>query len=493
MLSFPNISYGLGWLIIALAGAMAVPATVGLAYAELSLSFIFLISAVVTGFCGGALVIAVHGAQSNPITGEKFLLALLGWTILPFFAAIPIYAAGIDLGFTNAYFEATSGMTTTGATIFLTPETLPRSILVWRSTLEWVGGFFTLLMAVMVLAPAGIGGLELRRAHFAHIARQDWFSRVFATGWVVLSIYLSLTLVLFALVWSFGVPAFEALCLSLSTVSTGGFSVHSESFAAFDAPIAEIAIAVFLIAGATNFSLHYQALGGHLRAYADDSEMRGFLAIILAGAFAILISSIADGKIGEGIGLFSIIWGSLLSAISLLTTAGIQFSDAMALRPIHPIIVIGLILVGGTTLSTAGGIKLLRIILLMRQSARELQRLEEPHGISRAKFQGREVDLSLMGGVWSLFILFLLTYVFVALGLAAMGLDFIQALVAGGAALSNAGPALNLIFPQEIGTQGVIYSTFSPAAKWWLAFAMIGGRTELLILLSLFHLRYWRG
>ncbi len=436
----------------------------------------FLTSALIALASAGFLILSGRGASALPLSkGDLCLLAVLGWAGGAFFAALPFYLSR-DLSASQAYFEALSGLTTTGASMIEAPAQSATAILFWRALLQWLGGAATLVMGLLVLVPLGAGGMELRRMPIGSGQRDSNFHRLLQAVRFVAPVYSGLTAVCFLLLWGAGASAFGALCLALSTLSTGGFDPGLA--AAPPAPVL-LVLALFMLLGAISIPRHREALAGDLAALRREPEARAFLFLI--GAAAIVL---AGYLLSSGLDPLSALFSGLFAAISLLSTTGYMPADLPALPPVP---VLALALAGGTTLSTAGGIKVLRLLLLFRQSRRELSQLAHPHGVITASFGGTAIDAPLVQSVWTLLILFILSFAGLTLLLAAGGLDALPALSAAAAALANAGPILHLAQPAA-----PAYAELPLAALWPFCAGMIAGRVELIAFFSLFTLGFWR-
>ena len=484
-MSYAAVFWVFGWIMAAFAAAMTLPALIGLGFGESELALGFLASAGVTLFAAVTLIIVARGARSRELRREGFALAVLTWAALPAFGALPFVLGSAEVSATDAYFEAMSGLTTTGATVFGDVESLGRSTLLWRALTQWFGGLATIVLAIVVLAPAGVGGMQPhsvslpRGEHYGlpsqlvHAARSVWW------------IFGALTLVCGVLLWVAGVPEFDALSLALSTVSTGGFVTTEGSIAAFDNPISEVVLVVFMLAGAVSFSAHWVMARGRWRAYREDPEARAlaWLCALAAAVFVLVLAFEVGESFGESlrIGVFSV--------VSLATTTGFSNAEIEPYPAILPVLAFALVLIGGSSGSTAGGLKLMRLEILLKEVARELRRLAHPHGVVRVRYGGHALDDDAKRAVWGFFILYVFCFVALALALAALGLDFRAAVAATAAAITNTGPGLEAMAGLGVGG----YGELSEGAKWLLGFAMLIGRLELLGVLIVLRAGFWRG
>ena len=483
-MSYAAMLWIFGWIVAAFAAAMTLPALIGIGFGESALALAFLAAAGVTGFAGVTLIVVARGARSRDLRREGFVLAVLTWGALPAFGALPFALGGVTVGVTEPYFEAMSGLTTTGATIFGDPESLGRSVLFWRGLMQWFGGLATIVLAIVVLAPSGAGGARFHRLTSPRGEHDSLAGQIIHAARAVWWIYGALTIACGALLWVTGVPAFDALCLALSTVSTGGFATTGGSIAAFDNMLAESVLVVFMLAGAVSFSAHLMIAYGRRRAYLESPEVRTLAAVCIAAAVIFVLVLVLDlgTTLGEGlrIGIFSV--------VSLATTTGFSNAESVAWPAALPVLAIALVLIGGSSGSTAGGLKLMRLEILLKEAAKELRRLAHPHGIVRVRYGGHALDEDTKRAAWSFFIVYVFCFVALALALAALGLDFRAAVTATAAALANTGPGLELMAGFGVGG----YDELPGAAKWILGLAMLIGRLELFGALVLLRPGFWR-
>ena len=468
----------LGYVLAGFAATMLLPALVAFGYDETDQGWAFLVSAVLTAFVGVGLIIATRGAQREASHREGYLLALLVWAVLPVFGAVPLYYNAAFPSMTGAYFEALSGLTTTGATVLSGLETIDRSILFWRGLLTWLGGFATIILAVALLSLHGIGGMQLFRSAMPRGERQALAARLGDMGRSIWWIYAGLTLICAALLWAAGLPPFDALAHAFSTLSTGGFSTHDGSVGSFDNPLAELVLIVFMAIAALNFTLHWALFNGRGADYWRDPEVRYFLALSVLGglAIAVVLHWQADANAIDSVrtGVFN--------AVSMLTTTGFTTGEVSTWPAFMLMLLLIMALIGGSSGSTAGGIKLMRFKLFLRQVGREMARLPHPHGVIRLHYDEQTVSEEALRSAWSFFMVFLICFVLVAAALSIFDLDMRTVLSATTAAFSNNGPAL------LVGNGGAVsYDAVPDGAKWILCAAMLLGRLELLAILVLFR------
>lgn len=473
-----------GWVLAGLSLAMFAPAFAALTTDHMEHATVFFNSALMTGFFAGVLIISLRGKEAELTKRGALLLVVLTWTVLPVFAAIPIYFSGVIFSPGKALFEAVSGLTTSGATVISHLERQPAGILVWRALLQWLGGLFTVIAASGVFVALGIGGLQLQYASMPHGDGQNLFGRLRQVSRALLSIYAMLSLFCFIAFWMAGMPIFDSFCHALSTISTGGFSTRDASLGAFKSPLIECVAAIFMILGAMNLALHWAAANGRWRGYALDPEARYLGAAILVTVFIIFaMLALSDYKTGVSTARWA-----LFNGVSFLTTTG-YWTGNIAGAPLSVgLVLVAVLLIGGATGSTSGGFKEMRVGLIIRQGWLELARLLSPNEVVRLRYGKAAVKESQIAAVWVVFIG--LSFV-LALGTLLIGLtgpNFEQSFAIAAAAISNSGPAAALFFAEPV----TPYASLSEATRALAIIGMIVGRMEVLTLLTVLSPVFWR-
>ena len=480
-MSFVATFYSLGVMILTLSGGVLLPLLIASGIGETSYVIGFLSTLVLTAFFGGGLILGLRDMPTRSGMREAVFLIVLAWIVVPVFAAIPFAMGGATTSFTQAYFESVSALTTTGATLFANPEDQAFSILLWRSVLQWIGGFGAILMGVGIFSAISFSGLPIRRPPVKVQEAQHLLDRLRPVAEYLLSTYIYLTLACFLLIWVSGVSPFHALCLALSTISTGGFMSKNGSLSDYNAPGAEIFIVLFMIIGALNFVLHHDGLQGNLKVYRNEPEMRALL--YLALFFGLVLFALTLGDVNISRHLFS----SLFNAVSLLTTTGYAIGEGEPMTGVPLPFILAAVLIGGSAMSTAGGLKMIRLILLFRHITAELNRLAHPHSMSRLRYGNRSVSPKVLPNLWVYFICLTVLVGLVTIGLSLYGHDFPVAISAAVSALSNTGPALHYAVDGNVS-----YSDFAPPAQWIMIAAMVIGRIEILVVLPIFSPSYWQ-
>lgn len=415
---------------------------------------------------------------------DGFMVVVLFWTVLALFGAIPLYLVQKPLlSFTDAVFESMSGLTTTGATVLEGLDVLPESVRYYRQQLQWLGGMGIIVLAVAVMPMLGVGGMQLFRAETPGPMKDSKLTpRITETAKALWYIYLGLTVACAVSYWLAGMSWFDAVGHSFSTVAIGGFSTHDASLGYFDSAAVDLVAIVFMLIAGVNFTLHFLAWQSKsLSAYAHDNEVKVFLIGTLAAAiFAVVMLGIYQTYSEPG----ELIRQGLLQTISIATTTGFTTGGYHWWPSFLPVFLLLLSFIGGCAGSTAGGIKVMRIVLLYRQWRREIVKLIHPNAMLPLKLGGKPVSDTVSNAVWGFFSLYMLSFAVLGVVMSATGEDWITAFSAVAACLNNLGPGL--------GDVAQNYSSISTWGKWVLCFSMLLGRLELFTLLVLFSGAFWR-
>ena len=473
-----------GWALSVIAGFLAIMAVTAAGFGEFEPAKVFVFTAMITAFFATALLAGFRGRNARAGRAATTVLMLLIWFGLPVFAAMPFFALQVIPTFSGAYFEAVSGLTTTGATVIQSLDDMPRSIILWRALLQGIGGGLTLLTAVLLLAPFD-AALSPVQSTVPGYEAGDLPKSVLSTSRDILPVYVALIMFCFAGLLLSGLPVVDAIVYALTSVSTGGFSATNAGISSYQAPIAELILCLAMLAGATSFLAHRADLirlpaGGH----ADVPETRVLLAIALLAALVLGAITVVESasSIDEPTNPFNALRYGAFRAISLITTTGLDNAPTTAVA-VPFVVVLGLIMIGGAAFSTSGGLKIFRVSVLMAQAHRELKRLIHPHAVSRARAAGKSFSIETVKPVWSLLFVFLFTAGLIALVLALQGESYETALMAALAALSNAGPAMGM----ALGEGGSVhnFATMTQVSKLTLTAGMVIGRLEILAVLGL--------
>lgn len=496
-------------LLLVFASGMAVVWLYALTSGETEAALTFAYGAI------GCVVLAASGeivlrGRIGRIARGGLLLILAFYIFGPAIAAIPIVGLPSIESFSAAYFEMASALTTTGATIFFNMETVPNSVILWRSMLAGFGGLFCLVSALAILAPLSIGGFEIehmidRRAQTMNYAflcasegarTQGMEARIAWALQIILIPYLIVILLCaFALAAS-GIDPFDAICLALGAVSTTGFSPAVGGVAIYRSISAEVILVLTMIPAAIGVSTHVSALKTGAFSYLRNPELR-YMVIAIFGIVSVLflrhwVGAIETQSTDELRGAFVALWGTFFMSVSFVTTTGFEsaaWNGATEWSGLKTpgVALIGLAIVGGGAASTAGGVKLIRAALLAKHSLGELRRLSRPSSVQTLSSGHRTVTFDALRIVWVFVMLYAIALAICALGLTATGLKFVDAFAASIAAISNTGPLLGLISGEEGG-----YASYSSNARYLLCAAMIVGRMETLAVVALCSVAAWR-
>ena len=480
---FRRLTYVIGAVVVA-AGVSMVPALIAaLVYKEWATAGWISLSAVITvavGFVGWRVV----GRSGTLTTKEGFATVGLAWFAMAFFGVLPYLLTGSIGNLTDAFFEATSGFTTTGASVVPDPGLLSHGILVWRSTTQWLGGMGVIILSLAILPLLGVGGVQLARAESPGPEPDRLTPRFRETAKRLWYVYALVTVAEMLLLWAGDMTLFQAINHAFTTMSTGGFGTEATSIDGFS-PYVQWVVIVFMFVAGTSFALHFRAFRDPGR-YWKNTEFRLFAGVVLAAAVIIL-----GGIWGEA-SLSDSIRDSLFTALAIVTTTGFATADFAKWVPALQILVVGLMFVGGMAGSTAGGIKMYRIGVLTRAASADLRRLIHPRGVFITTFGAKRVSDPIVESVQSFFLFFMFMFMTGTFLLGFMGstfgpeMDIVAAVSATASALGNIGPALG-----EMGPSGN-YLALTWPGKWLLSFLMIAGRLELFPVLLLFTRSLWR-
>ncbi|WP_299560901.1 TrkH family potassium uptake protein [uncultured Sulfitobacter sp.] len=475
------VGYVIGLLVAVLGLAMLVPLLVDVAEGRDQWP-VFLQSAFITILGGAAIALAcASGVREGLTIQQTFLLTTTVWVALPAFGAIPFVLGATDARIVDALFEATSGMTTTGATVFSGLDLLPKGLLIWRSILQWLGGIGIIVVAMVFLPELRVGGMQIFKSESF-----DTFGKILPRAGQIATqisgIYVIFTLACTLIYIYFGMNLFDATAHAMTTISTGGFSNYDASFATFSGPLEYVAT-VFMILSALPFVRYVQLINGNPLALHRDPQVRGFVMTVGVLVLALLVLLDEDVHFGVEQALRE----ALFNVTSIISGTGYASVDYMQWGSFAVALFFFIGLIGGCAGSTACSIKIFRYQLLFASIRSQLRRIRSPHGIFTPRYDNRPVGEEVLASVMSFFMFFVVTLGVVAVALSFTGLDFVTSVSGAGAALANIGPGLGDI----IGPAGN-FSTLNDPAKWILIIAMLIGRLELMVVYVLFTVNFWR-
>lgn len=481
LIDFRPVLFVIGVLLSILALAMGVPALADAVYGHADWQ-VFAACAAFTLFIGMTLALTNRARATRFTIRQAFILTTLSWVALCAFGALPFVFAAAKLDYASAYFEAMSGITTTGGTAIVGLDKLPPGTLLWRALLQWLGGIGIIALAVAILPMLQIGGMQLFRTESSDRTEKVLpRARQIAAGIGVL--YVGLSILCATLLWLAGMTPFEAICHAMATLSTGGFSTADNSVGEFKNVWIDIVITVFMLIGGLNFSLMMKAVRGTPGSLFADTQVRWYFGIAAGFIVVLTLWHYAVNGVAMGMALRHVSF----NVVSIMTTTGFATTDYTTWGNFAIATFFILTFVGGCSGSTAGAVKVYRIEILLATAVTEIRRLVRPHGVFASLYNGRPIEASVASSVMSFFCLYMVTFLLLALCLAAIGLDFVTAISGAATAISNVGPGLGDI----IGPAGN-FSSLPEAAKWVLSLGMLLGRLELFTVIILFTPIFWR-
>lgn len=480
----PAVQKVVGFLIAASSLMMIPPMLVSLWYRDGTVD-LFLVCAGILLLIGLLVFLPVRQTSQDLRLREGFLVVVVSWLVLVLVGALPfVLLKQPAVGYIDAMFESMSGLTTTGATIMTEIDTLPRAVLYYRQQLQWLGGMGIIVLAVAILPMLRVGGMQLFRAETPGPMKDVKLTpRITETAKALWLIYVGITAVCGFAFWLGGMDLFDAVGHAFSTVAIGGFSTHNDNLGYWNSVELEVIAMTFMGISGINYALHFTAWRhASAQAYFADPELKVYATLLLGISFLVSMTLFIGGTydtLGEAFR-----YGSF-QVFSTLTTTGFTTAPFYAWVGFVPIVLILIAFIGGCSLSTAGGMKVIRTILLFHQAVREIRRLIHPHAVVPIKYGGQVVSTTVMDAIWGFFFLYIASFVFMSALLTATGLDALTSFSAVAACITNLGPAL--------GEAGLNYATLPDIAKVILAFAMLLGRLEIYTLFVLITPTYWRG
>jgi trk system potassium uptake protein TrkH len=474
--------YVVGILTLFLGLTMFFPLLFGLYYQDGSVAPLLQSIAITLG--GGFLLCVLFRGSKGEIMShrEGMGVVALGWTAAGVFGALPFYLDGVFDNYTDALFESLSGFTTTGASVLTQIEVLPRGLLFWRSLTHWLGGMGIIVLSLAILPLLGIGGMQLYKAEVPGPVPDKLTPRIKDTAMVLWTVYVLFSIVETLLLLFGGMDLFEALCHTFGTMATGGFSTRNASIGAFNSPYIDTVVIVFMLFAGINFSLHYQFLKGNPLAFWRNSECRFFIGLVIA--FVAIVTFNVHGAVYEA--LPDAIRYGAFQVLSIITTTGYATADFELWPSLSQNILLFCMFLGASAGSTGGGMKCLRIMLLLKHSYNQLLSLIHPRAVTQVKLGGRAISDEVLHSIWGYFMFYLGLFVLCAFLLAAMGVDVVTSFAAVAATIGNIGPGIGMVGPTDN------YAHIPVLGKWLLILCMLLGRLEIYTVLILFVPEFWR-
>jgi len=452
-------------------------------------------AALVTLFTGTLLMFTTRGHSKEVKKREGYIIVTFGWIFMALSGSLPYLISESIPTFTNAFFETMSGYTTTGASILNDIEAIPKGILFWRSLTHWIGGMGIIVLAIAILPLLGIGGMQLFSAESPGPSADKLKPRITDTAKRLWLIYVSYTVAETILLWVAGMTFFDAINHAFSTLSTGGFSTKNASLAYWnDNPAIQYIIILFMLLAGSNFVLSYFAFKGQVQKILHDDEFKWYMFFIFGftAISALVVYFQADVAISSI--EHPMVWGeaesafrhSLFQVLTVITTTGFVSADYTMWTPFLTILYFGLFFLGGSAGSTAGGVKVMRHIIMIKNGIIEFKRTLHPNAILPVRFNGKSISKEIVFNILGFFILYMLSFIIGAVVFAGMGLDFQTAIGGAASSLGNIGPAFGGLSPVNN------FDILSDFGKWWSTFLMLIGRLELFTVLIILTPFFWR-
>ncbi len=481
MIDFRPILFIIGILMSTLALAMCLPAVADAAVNNPDWG-VFALAAAFTLLIGVMLMLTARSRARNLNQRQAFILTALSWTIIPAFGALPFTFSELELSYTDSFFEAMSGITTTGSTVLTGLDFAPPGILIWRALLQWLGGIGIIAMAIAILPMLQVGGMQLFR-----MESSDSSDKVLPRAAQLITyigfIYLGMTMLCALSYWFAGMRGFDAVAHAMTTIATGGFSTSDQSIGHFASAKIDTIAVVFMLLGSLPFVLYLRALRGNPGSLWRDSQVHWFLMIVLLAVTAMALHL----YLNNGFGLREAFRLASFNVVSIITGTGYATTDFGLWGTFGLTLLFFLMFVGGCAGSTTCGIKVFRFQVLYATAVTQIRRLLEPHGVFISYYNGKPIPYSVGDSVMSFFFLYALCFAIIAIGLGMIGLDFLTAVSGAATAISNVGPGLGDV----IGPAGT-FASLPDSAKWLLSLGMLLGRLELFTILVMLAPAFWR-
>jgi len=476
-----TVFFAIGVLLIILGAFMLIPFFVQFIYDEKNSTF--LSSASVTAFIGILLILTNLEENRKLNLQQAFLLTTLSWLSIAIFGCIPFLLSNLNLSFVDSLFESMSGITTTGSTIITNLDSAPKSILIWRAILQWLGGIGIIVMAITILPLLNIGGMQLFRMESSDTTEKI-LPRTREVTLIISIIYLVLTFACGIAYWSVGMNIFDSIAHSMTTIATGGFSTHSSSIGYFQNPKIEVVSIIFIILGSIPFIAYLKFIKGDKKIFLKDAQIKGLVYILIISVLLMFLYLMLNNKeysFSENLRI------STFNIVSILSGTGYVTSDFSLWGKFPLVFFLFLMFIGGCAGSTTCGIKVFRFQILGLFISNQIKKLVYPHGIFPIKYNNEKISNPFIYSIITFIFLYFFIFFILAALLSLNGLDFITAISGSASAISNVGPGLGDI----IGPNGN-FSDLPNFSKLSLSFGMLLGRLELFAVLVLFFPSFWK-
>jgi len=481
MNNYKTVFFAIGVLLVILGAFMLIPFFVQFIYDEKNNTF--LLSALVTAFIGTLLVLTNLEENKKLNLQQAFLLTTLSWLGIAIFGCLPFLLSNLNLSLVDAFFESMSGITTTGSTIITNLDDAPKSILIWRAILQWLGGIGVIVMAITILPLLNIGGMQLFRMESSDTAEKI-LPKTREITLIISIIYLALTFTCGISYWAVGMNIFDSIAHSMTTIATGGFSTYSGSIGHFQNPRIEIISIIFIILGSIPFIAYLKFVKGDKKIFLKDAQIKGLIYILIISIllmFLYLMLSNKEYSFSENLRI------STFNVVSVLSGTGYVTADFSSWGNFPLIFFLFLMFIGGCAGSTTCGIKIFRFQILSHFIINQIKKLVYPHGVFSIKYNNEKINDTFIYSIITFIFLYFFIFFILAALLSVNGLDFITAISGSASAISNVGPGLGNV----IGPNGN-FSDLPNFSKLSLSLGMLLGRLELFAVLVLFFPSFWK-
>ena len=476
-----TVFFLIGILLIVLGTAMLAPYSLQIVFKEDSHSFVS--SSIVTIFIGFLFVLGNLEKEFKLNLRQTFLFSSLAWFMIALFGSLPFLLSTQEFSFSESFFESMSGITTTGATIIPNLDDSPKSILLWRAIMQWLGGIGIVVMAITILPLLQVGGMQLFKMEGPD-STEKILPRTFEVAATIISVYIILTFLCAFFYWIFGMTLFDSISHSMTTIATGGFSTHDDSIGFFKNPNIEIVASIFIILGSIPFISYLKFAQGNRKVFFQDVQIKGLIYLLLISItimFFYLFFTNYETDIFDKIRISS------FNVISILSGTGYVTDDFGLWGKFSLIFFLFLMFIGGCAGSTACGIKIFRLQMLLIFLKNQIKKLVSPNSVIITKYNKQKISDNSINSVMIFIFTFLFVFLIIAMLLSISGLDFITSISGAASSISNVGPGLG----DMIGPNGN-YKDIPDLSKWILSFGMLLGRLELFAVLVLFFPSFWR-
>ncbi len=476
-----TVFFLIGILLIVLGAAMLAPYAIQVILKENSHSFVS--ASFVTIFIGVLFILANLEKEFKLNLRQTFLFSSLAWILVAAFGSLPFLLSTQDFTFSEAFFESMSGITTTGATIISDLDNSPKSILLWRAIMQWLGGIGIVVMAITILPLLKVGGMQLFKMEGPD-STEKILPRTIEVAAIIISTYIILTLLCGFFYWIFGMTIFDSVSHAMTTIATGGFSTHNDSIGFFKSSNIEIVASIFIILGSIPFISYLKFAQGNRKIFFQDVQIKGLIYLLIVSIVVMFFYLIF---INYESNLFDKVRISSFNVISILSGTGYVTDDFGLWGKFSLIFFLLLMFIGGCAGSTACGIKIFRLQMLLIFLKNQIKKLLSPNSVIITKYNNQKISDDFINSIIIFIFTFLFIFLIIAMLLSISGLDFITSISGAASAISNVGPGLGDV----IGPNGN-YKSIPEISKWILAVGMLLGRLELFAVLVLFFPSFWR-